>query len=371
MTIQLHFSGVNTTITISTSTPAKLYSPSIRVSPYDLIKKFSVQDSPNSLSDSNLSSDDQQPITHQKLFESEEFGYSDEEETINDSSTRHFLPGQNGYKISGQKIQIYSDGSVTATDTGAGTPRADSLTESEPEEESDPENEDSSYDADCSVLESPRMTVKTSDTIPVKPPRRRSAEKDAARISEDIERLQLQSVDMKTFPRSRITGSHDTRAVTRPGGEDRSEDRGHSAAARSRSFNTGPESVNISGLSDFKNLGISKNFSSDVIREVYGSKTSLLKHLDHQREERRLRQLEDGGRALVAVHLSRSTDSVLSRPEDSLEEVRQTGEQSHCTSHFTPSHLSSRYKVTFRCAQRQLLARRGQQHRVAGLANYL
>ena len=149
------------------------------------------------------------------------------------------------------------------------------------------------------------------------------------------------------------------------------EDRGHSAAARSRSFNTGPESVNISGLSDFKNLGISKNFSSDVIREVYGSKTSLLKHLDHQREERRLRQLEDGGRALVAVHLSRSTDSVLSRPEDSLEEVRQTGEQSHCTSHFTPSHLSSRYKVTFRCAQPQLLARQGQQHRVAGLANYL
>lgn len=319
---------MNTTITISTSTPAKLYSQgSIRVSPYDLIKKYSVQDSPNSLSDSNLSSDDQQPIIahNQKLSESEDFGFSDEEEEEepgNRGSTRHFLPGPNGFKISGQKIQIYSDGSVTATDAGTGN-----LGGYSDSEISDQESDDSSYDADCSVLESPRIVVKTSASeVPVKPPRRRSAEKDAARIAEDIERLQLQeerisaesqrasvsSDDMKTFPRSRISGHrphHHQRHETQSGQASEA-----SLQSRSRSFNGSRESLNIFGSqTDFKNLGISKNFSSDVIREVYGSKTSLLKHLDQQREERRLRQLEDGGRPLVPDHLSRSTDSVLSR----------------------------------------------------------
>ena len=87
---------------------------------------------------------------------------------------------------------------MTATDAGThdhnGLPddniRAYSLTESE----SDKESEYSNYDADCSVLESPRMPAKLPEPvqIPVKPPRRRSSEKDAARIGEDIERLQLQ-----------------------------------------------------------------------------------------------------------------------------------------------------------------------------------
>ena len=132
-----------------------------------------------------------------KSSESDDYSYSDDE-TVNDTSTRHFLPGPNGFKISGQKIQIYSDGSVTATDAGThdhnGLPddniRAYSLTESE----SDKESEYSNYDADCSVLESPRMPAKLPEPvqIPVKPPRRRSSEKDAARIGEDIERLQLQ-----------------------------------------------------------------------------------------------------------------------------------------------------------------------------------
>ena len=345
---------MNTTITISTSTPAKLYSQgSIRVSPYDLIKKYSVQDSPNSLSDSNLSSDDQQPIIphNQKLSESEDFGFTDddeEEEPGNRGSTRHFLPGPNGFKISGQKIQIYSDGSVTATDAGTGNLGGSGYSDSESDQESD----DSSYDADCSVLESPRIVVKTSASeVPVKPPRRRSAEKDAARIAEDIERLQLQeerissesqrasvsSDDMKTFPRSRISGHrphYHQRHETQSGQLSEA-----SLQSRSRSFNGSRESLNIFGSTDFKNLGISKNFSSDVIREVYGSKTSLLKHLDQQREERRLRQLEDGGRPLVPDHLSRSTDSVLSRPGDT-QPVR-SGEPG-VTQHSSASHYKLR-----------------------------
>ena len=353
---------MNTTITISTSTPAKLYSQgSIRVSPYDLIKKYSVQDSPNSLSDSNLSSDDQQPIVadNQKLSESEDFGFSDEEdeEPGNRGSTRHFLPGPNGFKISGQKIQIYSDGSVTATDAGTGNLGGSGYSDSET---SDQESDDSSYDADCSVLESPRIVVKTSASeAPVKPPRRRSAEKDAARIAEDIERLQLQeerisaesqrasvsSDDMKTFPRSRISGA-------RPHYHQRHETQSGQASeaslqSRSRSFNGSRESLNIFGSqTDFKNLGISKNFSSDVIREVYGSKTSLLKHLDQQREERRLRQLEDGCRPLVPDHLSRSTDSVLSRPGDN-QPVRSGESQPRQGSHFTARHLITNYESCF------------------------
>ena len=330
------------------------------MSPYDLIKKYTVQDSPNSLSDSNLSSDDQQPIIahNQKLSESEDFEFSDEEETVHGGSTRHFLPGPNGFKISGQKIQIYSDGSVTATDAGTGNLGGSySLSDSESDQESD----DSSYDADCSVLESPRIIVKTAE-VPVKPPRRRSAEKDAARIAEDIERLQLQedrisaeshkssvgSDDMKTFPRSRITGPrpHHPRHDTRSGHS--SEGSLHS---RSRSFNGSRESLNIFGSTEFKNLGISKNFSSDVIREVYGSKTSLLKHLDQQREERRLRQLEDGGhhhQPLVAEHLSRSTDSVLSRPGDSNQAVRsgESWPRGHIL-HFTAWHLITNYESCF------------------------
>ena len=298
------------------------------------------------MSDSNLSSDDQihpQKSDH-KCSESEDYSYSDDE-TVNESATsRHFLPGPNGFKISGQKIQIYSDGSVTATD--AGNIRAYSLTDTEEEIESDKESEYSNYDADCSVLESPRISLKIQPEpvpeVPVKPPRRRSSEKDAARIGEDIERLQLQenlldttkvtshsqksspsSDDMKTFPRSRISAArhhhhhhlHDGEKIYRKS----SADSLTSAASRSKSFNGSRESLNLFGSVDFKNLGISKNFSSDVIREVYGSKTSLLKHLD---QERKLRQLElnleddpsgSQRRRETLVHdlLSKSTDSIL------------------------------------------------------------
>ena len=330
--------SVNTTITITTSTPASLFNQgAIRVSPFDLIKKY-IQDSPNSLSDSNLSSDDQQQKSDNKSCEEEsecDYGYSDED-PVNDSSGCHFVPsvgstGSNGFKISGQKIQIYSDGSIAATDTI----QAYSLSESE---ESDKDSEDSNYDADCSVLESPRIAIKVPDETPVKPPRRRSAEKDAARIAEDIERLQLQDQeqskyksspnpdDMGTFPRS-STGraeriSVDTRNSDSSSGVRKSSaDSSHSGPSRSKSFNGSRESLNLFGSVDFKNLSISKNFSSDVIREVYGSKTSLLKHLDQQREERKLRQSveldgeEDSAartrEMLVASLLCKSTDSIL------------------------------------------------------------
>ena len=329
--------SVNTTITITTSTPASLFNQgAIRVSPFDLIKKY-IQDSPNSLSDSNLSSDDQQQKSDNKSCEEEsecDYGYSDED-PVNDSSGCHFVPSvgstvSNGFKISGQKIQIYSDGSIAATDTV----RAYSLSESE--EESDKESEYSNYDADCSVMESPRIAIKVSDETPVKPPRRRSAEKDAARIAEDIERLQLQDQskyksspnpdDTRTFPRSSTGRTERVPADTRnsdssSGVRKSSVDSSHSGPSRSKSFNGSRESLNLFGSVDFKNLSISKNFSSDVIREVYGSKTSLLKHLDQQREERKLRQSEfDGGEEenpgrtremLVQSLLCKSTDSIL------------------------------------------------------------
>ena len=355
----MEYSGVNTTITISTSPPSKLYSQgSIRVSSFDLIKKY-IQDSPNSLSDSNLSSDDQHQKSDNKSCESD-YSYSDDD-PVHDNSTRHFVPsegsaGSNGFKISGQKIQIYSDGSVTATDTT--NIRAYSLSESE--DESDKESEYSNYDADCSVMESPRIAIKVSDETPVKPPRRRSAEKDAARIAEDIERLQLQDRgkyksspnpdDMRTFPRSSTGRTERVLTDTRnsdssTGVRKSSVDSSHSGPSRSKSFNGSRESLNLFGSVDFKNLSISKNFSSDVIREVYGSKTSLLKHLDQQREERKLRQsevdveAERGRRAremLVDSLLSKSTDSIMtgrrkSSADKSVSGYNQTGKYVHLT----------------------------------------
>ena len=220
---------------------------------------------------------------------------------------------------------------MTATDNV----RAYSDTESDDDDdESDRDSDD--YDADTSVLESPRVVNKLPDA-PVKPPRRRSAEKDAARIGEDIERLQLQEVivktspnlddNLRTFPRSRtssskhLTDNNSDRSYRKISGDSQ-----RSVTSRSRSFNTSRESLNLFGSVDFNNLGISKNFSSDVIREVYGSKTSLLKHLD---QERKLRQLElhhheagladSGLRRENLVHdlLSKSTDSVLSSRNNS------------------------------------------------------
>ena len=97
-----------------------------------------------------------------------------------------------------------------------------------------------------------------------------------------------------------------------------SSDSQKSAASRSKSFNGSRESLNLFGSVDFKNFGISKNFSSEIIQEVYGSKTSLLKHLDQQREERKLKQSElnlgdhvKTRETSVTDLLSKSTDSIL------------------------------------------------------------
>eukprot|EP00092_Neocalanus_flemingeri_P003468 GFUD01003717.1.p1 GENE.GFUD01003717.1~~GFUD01003717.1.p1 ORF type:complete len:1661 (+),score=297.05 GFUD01003717.1:288-5270(+) len=326
--LEKDYPGANT-ITISTSTPAKLYTQgSIRVSPYDLIKKY-IQDSPvNSLSDSNLSSDDPPQKSDHKSEESD-FSYSDDDN--GNDSVSHFT-SSNGFKISGQKIQIYSDGSVTATDSR--NIRAYSLSESEDESDKESEYSNSNYDADCSVVESPRFPIKVVDDIPRKPPRRKSSEKESIRIAEDIERLQLQDLndsdaprsspnsnDMKTFPRSSFPRkeilsqiSNEKTVVHRK----TSSDSQKSAASRSKSFNGSRESLNLFGSVDFKNFGISKNFSSEIIQELYGSKTSLLKHLDQQREERKLKQSElnlgddvKTREASVSDLLSKSTDSIL------------------------------------------------------------
>ena len=53
--------------------------------------------------------------------------------------------------------------------------------------------------------------------------------------------------------------------------------------ARSKSFSGSRDSL----FGSVPNVGISKNFSSDVIRELYGSKTSLLKTLEAENAARR------------------------------------------------------------------------------------
>ena len=287
-------------IKISTSTPSQLHSQgSIRVSPYELIKKY-IPESPNSLSDSNLSSDDPPEKGYQKSDESD---FSDSDDMVNNGVSHFTTP--NGFKISGQKIQIYSDGSVTATDSV--NVRAYSL--SETEDESDKESEYSNYDADCSVVESPRFPTRNTDTvevnsIPRKPPRRKSVDKELPPPAEKV--LSRETVapsepnairsspgsesEVKTFPRL----THQDRA--RPLLEERRKSdrktgpdvsRPSGGASRSKSFNGSRESLNLFGSVDFNNLGISKNFSTELIQEVYGSKTSLLKHLDQERKQRR------------------------------------------------------------------------------------
>ena len=269
------------------------------------------------------------PLKSDHKSEESDFSYSDDD-NVNDSVS-HFT-NANGFKISGQKIQIYSDGSVTATDSG--NIRAYSLSESEDESDKESEYSNSNYDADCSVVESPRFPTKVVDDAPRKPPRRRSSEKEQNGVAEDVVRLQLQDIndsdvprsspnpnDMKTFPRSSFPRK-DRNSQT-PNGKTMvyrksSSDSQKSAASRSKSFNGSRESLNLFGSVDFKNFGISKNFSSEIIQEVYGSKTSLLKHLDQQREERKLKQselnlLDDVKTRETSVSdlLSKSTDNIL------------------------------------------------------------
>ena len=172
--------------------------------------------------------------------------------------------------------------------------------------EDEKESEYSNYDADCSVVESPRFPARNTDTtatdvnsIPRKPPRRKSVEKElpapsqkvfgseAGNPREELNAIRSSPLEsaVKTLPRS--TTQDRARKSERKTGPISDLVRASGGASRSKSFNGSRESLNLFGSVDFNNLGISKNFSSELIQEVYGSKTSLLKHLDQERKQRR------------------------------------------------------------------------------------
>ena len=354
------------TITISTSTPVKpINSGSINKNPYDLIKKYVGDSPPNSLSDSNLSSDEQPDKVYSK-FESE---FSDSESDAGREGVERF----NSFKISGQKIQIYSDSSIRQS---AGYSSS----------ESDAESEYSNYDADCSVVESPRISgvprdsmssqekesftppftlptkefftipIKESFTIPkkesftipikesikpqrteslrvdrtlrtesiknsnleyprtnrlestiriqrtdsippCKPPRRKSVEKDVEKQVED--QLQVQDIEEENSLRFNLM-REEMRPLAPAGAGIRqpttcnpkvmisrkiSSDSQKSQTSRSKSFSGSRDS--LYGSVDLKHSGISANFSSEIIQELYGSKTSLLKAVELRNELRR------------------------------------------------------------------------------------
>ena len=157
---------------------------------------------------------------------------------------------------------------------------------------------------------------------PCKPPRRKSAEKElqpprgnSTTVTDPLPQLQVQIVNLDgqtmvagssnsveyqrrtaTLPRpataTRRISNSDKIRVSR---QTSAESRGGSVTSRSRSFASSRESLHL--------FGISQNFSSEVMRELYGSKTSLLQHLDN-REQRRNKRLSDpavGGGIVVAI----------------------------------------------------------------------
>ena len=303
----------NNSITINTSTPVKqvVSPPSTNVSPYDLIKKYVEDTPPNSLSDSNLSSDGGL-VDQNKVFDDDK---SDSEYSDSDSEEHTGIARYDSFKISGQKIQIYSDSSV----------RQDySSCESEHESDGDADSEYSNYDADCSVVESPRlpprdhilrrslgaspptvqdivkrrsvevppvMHIRRSTSPPMKPPRRKSAEKElveAGKVDMTVDDSMTRRVgaEMSSLPRPRQQpfACNSKVMISRK----ISSDSQRSLTSRSKSFSGSRDS--LFGSVDFKNFGISKNFSSEIIQELYGSKTSLLKNIELQNERRRQRQ---------------------------------------------------------------------------------
>ena len=329
------------TITISTSTPVKPLNPGcMNKNPYDLIKKYVGDSPPNSLSDSNLSSDEQPDKVYSK-FESE---FSDSESDGGREGVERF----NSFKISGQKIQIYSDSSIRQS---AGYSSS----------ESDAESEYSNYDADCSVVESPRISgvpresfssqekepcvmlrkesvkphrteslkvdkvdrpnrtepfknqinelpkthrfestirIQRTDSIPpCKPPRRKSVEKEAEK--QPVHQIEVQDLEEENSLRFNLM-REEMRPLAPAGAGSRqpiscnqkvmlsrkiSSDSQKSQTSRSKSFSGSRDS--LFGSIDLKHSGISTNFSSEIIQELYGSKTSLLKALELRNELRR------------------------------------------------------------------------------------
>ena len=303
-------------ISINTSTPIKQANPSsANVSPYDLIKKYVEDTPPNSLSDSNLSSDGGLGGDQNKIFDDDKSG---SEFSDSDSDEHNGIARYNSFKISGQKIQIYSDCSV----------RQDySSCDSDADSEGDADSEYSNYDADCSVVESPRLpsrdhiirrslvqspsaettkrrskhesqvtNTRRSASPPIKPPRRKSSEKEIVDTVKAVELLEVDEAEdcvsrrlgaeMSSLPRSN-SGSRQPFACNPKVMISRkiSSDSQRSLTSRSKSFSGSRDS--LFGSVDFKHFGISKNFSSEIIQELYGSKTSLLKNIELQNERRR------------------------------------------------------------------------------------
>ena len=126
----------------------------------------------------------------------------------------------------------------------------------------------------------------------MKPPRRKSAEKEIV-VNASPTKSQLQLLDLENEASSPILGGtiptspgHSNSSKPLISRQMSSDSQASAATARSKSFSGSRDSLFGSG-SDFKNVGISKNFSSEIIRELYGSKTSLLKTLELENARRR------------------------------------------------------------------------------------
>ncbi len=331
------------------------------VNPYDLIKKYVAESSPpNSLSDSHLSSDgggdgkEKRNSGDNFLIgsESEEFTESDDggDDRVATKAAAAGLGDRcvvarfNSFRISGQKIQIYSDcsadngrsGNYSLSSSSSSSERdgdeedndadADDDDDDDDEEDDGLEDRESCYDADVSLTESPRISKFPPPPLPppfppavdlapppCKPPRRKSSEKE---LRPALQRpaapdLQLRIVDLSppppgatstpqrrtsTLPRpssSRLSGdSHKLQLSRQTSSESSSQQqRRGSLTSRSRSF-AGGGGGSASSRESLLLFGISQNFSSEVMKELYGSKTSLLQHLD-QEQQRRKQRLSD------------------------------------------------------------------------------
>ncbi len=337
------------------------------VNPYDLIKKYVAESSPpNSLSDSHLSSDGGGDGKEKRNggdggdfligSESEEFTESDDggDDRVATKAAAAGLGDRcvvarfNSFRISGQKIQIYSDcsadngrsGNYSLSSSSSSSERdgdeedndadADDDDDDDDDEDDGLEDRDSCYDADVSLTESPRVSKFPPPPLPppfppavdlapppCKPPRRKSSEKELrpALQRPAAPNLQLRIVDLSpppgatstpqrrtsTLPRpssSRLSGdSHKLQLSRQTSSESSSQQqRRGSLTSRSRSFAGGGSASSRESLLLF---GISQNFSSEVMKELYGSKTSLLQHLDQ--EQRRKQRLSDPTAAASGV----------------------------------------------------------------------
>ena len=205
----------------------------------------------------------------------------EEEEVEEEDDGDNVLMGRNnsGFRISGQKIQIYSDGSVTVDNRNT----VYSLSESEEEEEAEYSDKESccsnNYDADCSVVESPRIPDPHLDCTY----QAAAADCTAGRLEEAMQRLHI-DLGEEESPGGPAPGSCSNEATRRdgprPGRASSSSSDGVAKAAlsrqasqesqltarSSRSLKGSRDSLNLFSSVDFKNLGISKNFSTEIIQ---------------------------------------------------------------------------------------------------------